>query len=92
VERLLHGLLNSDFAAAHRALAGLQQKGLALQDLVGELHLFLLRARLPAAEKGFLLDQLAQLEVRLASGASETVQMGGLVGAFQIVRARLTPP
>ncbi len=36
-----------------------------------------------------LLDHMANLEVNLSGGSSERLQLGALVGAFQIARNKL---
>ncbi len=58
----------------------------ALTDIVREVHPFIFRMGLPPRVKLALVEGLAETEYRLASGTSERLQLGGLVGAF--VKAR----
>jgi replication factor C subunit 3/5 len=56
-----------------------------------EIHPYVLRLDVGAQEIIMidLLDQMACLEVNLSGGSSERLQLGALVGAFQIARNKL---
>lgn len=80
-------MLNSDYTPAYTAINELKaDKGLALQDIVREVHLFVVRLGLSAETTMRLLVQLADMEARLLQAASERIQLSALVGAFQLVR------
>jgi replication factor C subunit 3/5 len=87
IRRVLHWLLNEDFGACFSAIQELQlEKGLALVDIVRELHPLLFDVHLPTAQRGQVLEKLADLEHRLAFGTNERLQLGSLVGAFVLAR------
>lgn len=64
-------------------------KGLALSDIVKEIHPFIFRMGLPAKVKIGLVEKLADCEYRLASGTNERLQLGGLIGAFAKAREQV---
>jgi len=77
-------LLNEDVRTAHRKLTELKTaKGLALQDVITEVHKLVHRIDFPAVAKCDLLYRLGELEHQLSRGATETLQLGGLIAAFQ---------
>jgi replication factor C subunit 3/5 len=53
---------------------------------VTEVHLFVHRLELPQDIRIHLLIKMAELEQRLLGGASEKIQLGSLVAAFQVTR------
>ncbi len=59
-------------------------KGLALADVVAALAERLAALDVPAATRVAWLDGLADVEHRLAGGASETIQTGALVGVVRV--------
>lgn len=62
-------------------------KGLALQDIVREVHLKVMALKLtdPAVIIQ-LLKQLSDIEYRLAFGTDETLQTASLVSSFQLAK------
>jgi replication factor C subunit 3/5 len=62
------------------------EQGLALQDILTEIHHFIHRIEFPSHIKMVLLDNMGIIEYHLASGTSEKIQLGALIGAFQSVR------
>ncbi|CAL5221504.1 g3708 [Coccomyxa viridis] len=87
IERIVNALFNEDFEAVFRELQGMQvNKGLALTDIVQQLHPWVFRIDMPARERIFLVDALADVEHRLAFGTSERLQLGSLIGAFTDAR------
>lgn len=90
VRAVFQHLFNSDFATAFAYVQQAQlEKGLALADLVREIHALAVRASLGPRAKALLLTELANVEHRLASGTAEHVQLASLVGACQLARADL---
>ncbi|PIK59007.1 hypothetical protein BSL78_04107 [Apostichopus japonicus] len=62
-------------------------KGLALQDVVTEVHTYVHRIEFPKNVRIHLLEKMADIiEHRIAAGTSEKIQLGSLVAAFQIAR------
>ena len=77
----------SAFANAWRTM---QEKGLALQDILTKISEFatLLDVK-DSLAKARLVASLADIEHRLAVGTSEKLQLGGLVGLFLQARPGL---
>ncbi len=88
VEMLLRSLLEDDYATAFKTAWELMQaKGLALQDIVTELHNHVLLLDVKSGlAKAMLVASLADVEHRLSVGTNEKVQLAGLVGIFSIQR------
>jgi replication factor C subunit 3/5 len=70
-------------AAFDQILAIQQQKGLSLLDMLTFLHEQVLQISYPPPVMNFLLSELAALEVRLAQGTNERIQLASLVGVFK---------
>lgn len=84
IEDMLEWMLNKEFSVAYRNLSVLKkEKGIALQDILTEVHAFVHRIDFPTIVKIHILDKMADIEYRLASGASEKIQTTALVAAFQ---------
>ena len=58
-------------------------KGIALTDLITGMHEMIMSLELPANARIFLMDQLAQIEYRLSTGASERVQLTAVIAAMK---------
>jgi len=87
ITNIVNWALNEDFSTAFRNIQDLKTgRGLSLQDILTEVHLYLHRLDLPAAVRVHLLIKLAELEARLMGGASEKVQLGSFLSAFQVTR------
>ncbi|GAX72584.1 hypothetical protein CEUSTIGMA_g40.t1 [Chlamydomonas eustigma] len=87
IEEVVRLLFNASFNDAFEGILELQvNKGIALADIVREVHPFILCMGLPIKVKIALVEHLADCEHRLASGTNEKLQLGGMVGAF--VKAR----
>ena len=62
---------------------GLQlTKGIALVDILQQLHPFVFRISMPAPVRIELVSRLAATEHRLAYGTSDALQLGAVCGAF----------
>ncbi|KAK2837999.1 hypothetical protein Q5P01_015211 [Channa striata] len=82
IANILDWSLNKDFTTAYKQILQLKTlKGLALQDILTEVHLLIHRAI-----RIGLLIKLADIEHRLASGTNERIQLSSMVAAFQAVR------
>jgi replication factor C subunit 3/5 len=87
VERVLTWLLEQDFQNAHQSISALKlERGLALQDLLTELFAFVQMLQLPRGMKIFLLEEMADIEQRVAGGCSDKIQLANLVSAFQLAK------
>ncbi|XP_075219941.1 replication factor C subunit RfC3 isoform X2 [Lycorma delicatula] len=93
IRNILQWLLNHDFKTAYTSIKELKlAKGLALQDILTELHLLLHRVSLPPETLIDLLIKLAEIEYRLLSGTSENLQLSALVSAFSLARINIKLP
>ncbi|XP_032085497.1 replication factor C subunit 5 [Thamnophis elegans] len=87
IANILDWMLNLDFSSAYRNIMELKTlKGLALQDILTEIHLFVHRVDFPTSVRIQLLIKMADVEHRLATGTNEKIQLGSLVAAFQVTR------
>ncbi|KAK6313510.1 hypothetical protein J4Q44_G00168570 [Coregonus suidteri] len=87
IANILDWSLNKDFTSAYNLILQLKTlKGLALHDILTEVHLLIHRVDFPPAIRMGLLIKLADIEYRLASGPSEKTQLSSMVAAFQAVR------
>ena len=89
IETIQHILFNNDVQSAYSSISALQvEKGLAIADIVQHLHELLLRTDLNPSSKAYLLDQLSNVEYRMLSGCNEKIQLAGLIGIYQITKAK----
>ncbi|CAL8249017.1 unnamed protein product [Merluccius merluccius] len=87
IANILDWSLNKDFTSAYQQIFQLKTlKGLALQDILTEVHLLVHRVDFPPAIRMAILIKLADVEHRLASGTNEKIQLSSMVAAFQAVR------
>eukprot|EP00039_Didymoeca_costata_P012256 m.175606 g.175606 ORF g.175606 m.175606 type:complete len:337 (-) comp15432_c1_seq2:1439-2449(-) len=93
IEKIVFWLLNEPIKTVYKEMKELKtNKGLALQDILYDVHEFIHRVELPAKARIFLLDKMATIEERLAAGTSEPIQMSSLIGAFVQARSLVDPP
>ena len=57
-------------------------KGIALVDILQQLHPFIFRISMPPKVRIELVTRLAETEHRLAYGTSDKLQLGAVCGAF----------
>eukprot|EP00043_Microstomoeca_roanoka_P022148 m.256084 g.256084 ORF g.256084 m.256084 type:complete len:328 (-) comp20892_c0_seq1:95-1078(-) len=87
IESIVETMLNESFKMAFHMINELKtNQGLALQDILRDVHEFMHRLDIPLKSRLLLLDRMAEIEERLAYGANEQAQLADLVGVFQIVR------
>jgi len=87
IKNMVDWMLNDNFITAYKKMNELKtSKGLALQDILTEVHTYIHRIDFPQAVRIVLLDKMAESEYRLAAGTSEKIQLSGLISAFQCVR------
>jgi len=90
IRNILEWLLNDDISTTYKKIQDLKlHKGLALQDILTELHTFLYRLDLPSDLLIEILTEMAEIEVRLNGGTSEKIHLGGLISAFQLIRSKM---
>lgn len=87
IANVVNWMLNESFSTAYDNIQHLKTiKGLSLIDILAEVHHYVHRLDLPDKIKIHLLIKLADLEHRLFNGASEKIQLGSLLSAFQVTR------
>ncbi|NP_001040148.1 replication factor C subunit 5 [Bombyx mandarina] len=88
IDSILNWLLNeNDFSACFKSIQDLKiAKGLALSDILAEVHTIIQRVKLPPEVLVSLLIKMSDAEARLASGSSERVELAALIASFQIAR------
>lgn len=87
IHKIVNYLLNESFTDAYNQINNLKTlKGLALQDVLTQVHIFIHKIELPVNVKLMLLTKMADVEFRLASGTSEKIQLSSLIAAFQVAR------
>merc|ERR1712137_213038 len=92
ISQIANVLLNMNFQTAFSTIKEMQtQKGIALSDILHDLHVtFISVKEMNSKTKCYLLQQMADIEHRLSLGTGEDLQLGALVGACQTVRASMT--
>ena len=84
IEDILEWMLNKDFTTAYRNVMRMKtEKGMALQDVLEEIHSFVHKIDFPTDIRIHLLEKMADIEDRLAAGTNENIQTGSLIAAFQ---------
>ncbi len=90
IAQVRDALFNLPVTECFRKVRQLQvREGLALLDVVHALFDALAAVKLPPQARSLLLRHLSEAEYNLASGTSEALQLGGVVGAFFLVRELL---
>ena len=89
-DAIFRSLMEEDFSTALSSVwSRLQDRGVALQDVLTELHHLVLALEAKPLPKASLVASLADAEERLSVGTSERLQLAGLVGLFQLARPHL---
>ncbi|KAF8315385.1 P-loop containing nucleoside triphosphate hydrolase protein [Clavulina sp. PMI_390] len=84
IEVIIHAMMSDDFTTCYRRITSIKiDKGLALQDLLTATHQYIDRLDLPKQSRVYLLTELANIEYRISCGATEKIQLSGLIGAFK---------
>ena len=90
VATMVDCLLNKGLKEAFESVTELlQERGLALVDVVRELHPWCFKIDMPPNARMDLVERLADLEHTLAGGAHEQLQLGALVAAFTQARGQI---
>lgn len=91
ITNIANWALNESFSAAYSQVSKLKtQKGLSLQDILTEIHTYVHKLDLPTQVRIHLLIKMAELEARLMAGASEKIQLGAFLAAFQVTREMIS--
>ncbi|KAI7896067.1 P-loop containing nucleoside triphosphate hydrolase protein [Mucor mucedo] len=90
IERIARWMMNEDFTTAYSKIEEIKREsGIALQDIISDLHTFVSTIEYPAKSRILLLKNLCTLEYRLGEGANEHIQLGALVGTFKSAQENL---
>ncbi|TPX64178.1 hypothetical protein CcCBS67573_g08470 [Chytriomyces confervae] len=85
VTKIADWLFGETFDVAYSNIQALKiDKGLALSDIIGELHSTLSQMELPPKVRSALLIKLADVEYNLTVGCSEKIQLASLIGGFKV--------
>lgn len=87
IQQITNWMLTDDLTSAFDKIFQLKTlKGLALTDIITQIHKFIERIDFPEDVRIYLLQELATLEYRLALGTNEKLQLGTLVAIFYNAR------
>lgn len=87
IKQIYTTLTTDDFLNATNNIWNLcRQKSLAFEDIIRDIHVEVMKTKLPDQMKMFLINRLSEIEYRLAQGSNERVQGSSFVGAFVEVR------
>lgn len=83
-------MFNLDFMTCYENINKLkEEKGYALQDMITNIHEVLMKSKIDDSMRIVLYKSLAEIENRLANGASDKIQLSALISAFVMVRSAL---
>lgn len=87
IKNIANWLLNESYELSYCKIQDLKiKKGLALQDILTELHLFVHKIEFPDYILIDLIIKMAEIEKRVAVGCNEAIQLNALVAAFHQAR------
>lgn len=92
IDNIVYWLLNDeDFKETYQKINKLKlDKGLALEDILTQVHLYIQRIELPPRVISQLIIKMGNIEERLAQGCTEKIQISSLVAAFRIARNQVS--
>jgi len=83
IKQIVNWMLTLDITSSFKQIQKLKtEKGMALADIMTEVHKYLERIDFPPKVRIYLLKEFADLEYRLSIGTSEKLQLAALVSAF----------
>jgi len=84
IENIVNSMLSDEFTTSYQMISTMKtERGLALQDLLTGTYEFMETIEMKPHAKIYLLDQIATIEHRLSTGASEKIQLTALLGTFK---------
>jgi len=90
IEQQLNTLMTASLDQSVASLQSLiDDRGLSLLDVIREIHSQFVLLELSPLPMANLLDNLAQIEKRIAEGACESVQAAAIAAAFQVLRSEV---
>ncbi|XP_063904709.1 replication factor C subunit 5 [Zophobas morio] len=92
IESIVKWLLSEDFRTCYKNVRELKMiKGLALNDIITEIHRYVHRIEFPFDIMVSLLHHMAEIEYRLVNGSYENTQLTGLIAAFHKAKEASLP-
>ena len=90
IETIIKWMLTLDITSAFDKIHDLKtRKGIALADIMSEVHKYLEKIDFPPQVRIYLLTEMAEIEYRLSIGTSEKLQLGALIGVFYQGRTKV---
>ncbi|CAH8837495.1 unnamed protein product [Trichobilharzia szidati] len=90
VRSLLDHVLNEPLSTAYQNIVSAKNlRGIALQDILTEIHPLIMRIDLPDAIRCDLLIAMSDIEQRMSQGSSERLQLSAFISAFTRAKAAL---
>lgn len=90
IQQIVEWIMNQSFTEAFASLSKMQVlKGLALVDIIQQLHTWVFRLEMSEDARIPLIDRLATVEVALSTGTSEKLQLGAVIAAFSDARRQM---
>ena len=84
IETAFHAMLEQEFTTAFHTVQTLRiDKGMALPDLLTGMLDLVMSLELPPHARVYILDQMAQIEYRLSTNASERIQLSALLASVK---------
>jgi replication factor C subunit 3/5 len=93
IDNIVYWLLNDEsFRETYDKIHQLKlDKGLALEDILTQVHLYVQRIEMPNRVICKLIIKMGDIEERLAQGCSEKIQVSSLIAAFRFARKEVSP-
>ncbi|KAG2229886.1 hypothetical protein INT48_004012 [Thamnidium elegans] len=90
IDRIARWLMTEEFTTVYTKIEEIKREsGIALPDIITDLHTYIGVIDYPAKSRIILLKNLSLLEYRLGEGANEQIQLGALVGTFKLAQDNL---
>ncbi|OXA40414.1 replication factor C subunit 5 [Folsomia candida] len=90
IDTMVTWMLTLDLTSAFTKIHDMKtRKGIALADILTEVHKSMEKIDFPPTVRIFLLKEMAEIEYRLSIGTSEKLQLGALVGLFYEARNKV---
>lgn len=87
IQLIFNAVTNENYKQAYSIISvRKQEKSLALDDIIRELHKCVMDTAFTEQMKMFLINRMSEIEFRLASGVNEKAQLASLIGAFIEIR------
>eukprot|EP01125_Pyxidicula_operculata_P000855 TRINITY_DN1074_c1_g1_i5.p1 TRINITY_DN1074_c1_g1~~TRINITY_DN1074_c1_g1_i5.p1 ORF type:complete len:165 (-),score=35.99 TRINITY_DN1074_c1_g1_i5:254-748(-) len=90
IKSIVEVMLNEDFNVAYKEVSSMTVRdGLAISDILRDVHLYLSHIKLDNDILIHLYQQMSNIEYRLSKGATDKIQISALVAAFQLAREKI---